>query len=130
MNRLNKDVRTRDELIFGEYDREAYSGGVRHFENLSLATLEKLVANNFIDLDDAQNVCPCVKAILGFMRTYPDYTAHGYTVSIEREDYRISLEGVAKDCEADSIEELNGFVNMFRFADDFCIDGEMYCWFD
>ena len=130
MNKLNKDVRTRDELIFGEYDREAYSGGVRHFEKLSLSTLEKLVAQNFIDLDDQQNNCPCVKAILGFMRNYPDYTAHGYAVSVEREDYRVSLEGVAKNREADTIEELKGFTEMFRFADDFCTDGEMYCWFD
>lgn len=130
MCNLNRDVRMRDKLIFGEYNEYRYCGGVRHFEKLSLSTLEKLVANNFIDLDDAQNDCPSVKAILGFMRTYSDYTAHGYAVSVEREDYRVSLEGVAKNREADTIEELKGFVNMFRFADDFCTDGEMYCWFD
>lgn len=130
MKELNKDVRTRDRLIFGEYNEYAYGGGVRHFEDLSLATLEKLVAQDFIDLDDQQNDCPTVQAILGFMRTYPDYTAHGYTVSIERGDYRVSLEGVAKDREADTPEELKGFIELFRFADDFCVEGEMYCWFD
>ena len=130
MLNLNRDVQTRDELIFGKYDESKYSGGIRHFKDMSLSTLEKLVAQNFIDLDEQQNDSPTVQAILGFMRTYPDYTAHGYTVSIEREDYRVSLEGVAKEREADTIEELKGFMNMFRFADDFCTDNEMYCWFD
>lgn len=130
MKKLNENVRERDKIIFGEYNEYQYSGGVRHFRNLSLSSLEKLVALNFIDLDDQQNDCPTVQAILGFMRTYPDYTAHGYAVSIERGDYRVSLEGVAKDREADTPEELKGFFELFRFADDFCIEGEMYCWFD
>ncbi len=82
MCNLNKDVQTRDKLIFSEYNERAYSGGTRHFKNMSLATLEELVAQNSIDLDEQQNDCPTVRAILGFMRTYPDYTAHGYVVSI------------------------------------------------
>lgn len=130
MKELNKDVRTRNKLIFGEYNEYAYGGGVRHFENLSLATLEKLVAQGFINLDDQQNDCTTVQAIPGFMRTYPDYTAHGYTVSIDRRDYRVSLEEVAKDREADTPEELKGFIELFRFADDLCVEGEIYCRFD
>ena len=126
---LNRDVKLRDELIFGEYDESKYAGGIRPFKKLGLVTLKKLVAQNFISLDDAQNDCPCVRTILRFMNRYPDYTAHGYVVSVCRGDYRISLDGVEKDREADSVRELEDFVRLFRHADNFYIDSEMYCWF-
>ena len=127
---MNKDVKVRDEIIFGAYNEARYGGGIRSFKNLCLAKLEKLVEKDFIDLRDRQNNCPSVKEIWTFMQKYPDYKAHGYAVTIQREDYRVSLEGVSKDRSADTIEELKDFVDMFRYADNFDIEGRMYCWFD
>lgn len=129
MHKLNRNERQRDHIIFGEHDMAVYMGGVRHFKNLSLSKLEQLIECDFIDLDERQNCAPCVKEIYEFMKKYPDYTAHGYTVSIRRNDYRVSLEGVSKESGADSVEELEDFMRLFKFADDFSTS-PMYCWFD
>ena len=127
--KLNKSERQRDHIIFGSHSFEAYMGGVRHFENLSLSKLERLIECNFIDLDDRQNLAPPVREIYDFMKKYPDYTAHGYTVSIMRDDYRVSLEGVSKSNGAKSAEELEDFMRLFKDADE--VDtSSMYCWFD
>ena len=130
MKNLNKDVVTRDRMIFGSYDKSKYSGGVRHFENLSLETLKRLLEKNFADRAEKQNWAPTIGAIVDFMKTYDGYTAHGYVVEVERGDYRVSLEGVYKDRAADSEEELDEFNLIFGNADDFSDSGQMYCWFD
>ena len=127
---LNRDEAARDTLIFGKHDPNAYrSGGVRYFDGLSLATLQRLFAQKFIDADDKQNYAPTAGQILEFMERYPEYTAHGYTVTIDRPDYRVTLEGVCKGDGADSMGELEDFINLFRDAD--TIDtATMSCWFD
>ena len=130
MYKLNKNERQRDEIIFGGHDAKAYTGGVRHFEKLSLNKLEELISGNFVDLSDRQNEAPSIKKIYEFMKRYPEYTAHGYTVSIMRDDYRVSLEGVSKEYEADSAEEFDNFTELFKHADDFVTSPIMYCWFD
>ena len=66
--KLNKNKRQRDHIIFGNHSFEAYMGGVRHFENLSLSKLERLVEFNFIDLDERQNLAPSVREIYDFMK--------------------------------------------------------------
>lgn len=130
MKKLNTDVVTRDRMIFGSYDKSKYSGGIRHFENLSLETLNRLLKENFADREEKQNWAPAIGAFVDFMKAYDGYTAHGYTVDIERGDYRVSLEGVFKDGEADSFEELEEFRKLFKEADILNTDNLMYCWFD
>lgn len=130
MKNLNTDVVTRDKMIFGSYDKSKYSGGVRHFENLSLETLKRLLEKNFADRAEHHNAAPTIAEILDFMTKYSGYTAHGYAVEVERGDYRVSLEGVYKDRAADSEEELDEFNLIFGNADDFSDSGQMYCWFD
>ena len=128
-NRLNRREKQRDNIIFGNRDTKAYMGGIRHFENLSLDKLEELINGNFIDISDRQNAAPTIKEIYGFMKKYPAYTAHGYAVTVERDDYRVSLEGVSKERGADSSEELADFTELFEHADEFSTS-PMYCWFD
>lgn len=130
MCRLNKDEKQRDLIIFGNYDTKYYPGGVRYFKNLSLDKLEQLIDGNFISLSERQNNAPSVKEIYEFMKQYPGYTAHGYTVSVMRDDYRVSLEGVFKDCGASSMQEFDEFTELFNCADDFLTGTIMYCWFD
>lgn len=130
MKKLNKDVAARDKMIFGIYDKSKYSGGVRHFENLSFATLKRLVKENFADPEEHHNDAPTIGEIADFMAKYSGYTVHGYTVDVDRSDYRVSLEGVSKFSAADSFEELQEYRKIFGQADDFFDDGEMYCWFD
>ena len=90
---LNKDVTKRDEIIFGNYDRKSYVGGVRRFEDLSLEKLRQLVDLKFIDLEEYHNSSPTVREFIEFMEKYEEYNAIGYTVSIDREDYCILTVG-------------------------------------
>lgn len=129
MYNLNERERERDIIIFGKHDVKAYLGGVRRFENLSLDNLEELINGNFVELSDCQNAAPSIEKIYEFMKKYSEYTAHGYTVTIKRDDYRISLEGISKAGGADSSEELEDFTKLFKHADEFSTS-PMYCWFD
>lgn len=130
MKKLNQDVVTRDNIIFGSYDKSKYSGGIRHFKNLSLDKLKLLVKDNFADTEDAQNWAPTIGEMIDFMTKYSGYTAHGYVVEIERPDYRVSLEGVSKESAADSLAELQDFSSLFKEADELVTENMMYCWFD
>ena len=71
---LNKNVKLRDEIIFGKYEPEKYMGGIRRFENLNLGKLKEIAILNFINLEEHQNYSPA-------MKKYPEYTVIGYTVS-------------------------------------------------
>ena len=130
MFNLNKNVQQRDEIIFGKYEPSSYMGGICRFEKLNLATLKQLVEHNFLCLDERQNCCPSVEEILHFMEKYPDYTTHGYAVSIERRDYRVSLEGVEKNSSASSKQEKSDFIKLFKYADEIYTKDKMFCWFD
>ena len=128
---FNRDFEKRDEIIFGEYDEDAYGmGGTRDFDYMSLETLARLLALKFIDPEDKQNDCPTVKEIFEFMAKYPEYTAHGYAVAPKRNDYRVSLHGVEKDTCIEDADELEDFMELFKHADDFEVSNTVYCWFD
>lgn len=130
MGKLNRDVVTRDKMIFGSYESSKYCGGIRRFKGLNLDTLKMLVQKNFAEEEEAQNYAPTTAEIIEFMSKHEGYTAHGYAVSIERGDYRVTLEGVSKDRAADSAEELEEFKTLFKEADTLNTNAKMYCWFD
>ena len=127
---LNKNVQLRDEIIFGKYEPEKYIGGIRRFENLSVEKLKKLAELNFIELNEYQNYSPTVQVFIEFMEKYQNYTVMGYTVSIERSDYRVSLDGIEKKSTAESETEKEEFKELFGNADEFESDSKMYAWFD
>ena len=128
LNRNN--VNARDLILFGEkFCEDKYLGGIRRFESLSVSGLQNLLALNAIDPEEQHNCAPTTQEIYDFMKDHDNFTAHGYAVSTSRDDYRISLEGVEGFCETRA--DMEDFVNMFRFADEFSIsDGEAWCWFD
>ena len=127
---LNKDINKRDEIIFGKYEPELYTGGIRRFDGLNIEQLEQLIEENFIYVNEEHNNCPSVKEIFEFMKKYPDYTAMGYTVSIRREDYRVSLDGIEKQTSATLQVEKEEFIILFGNADEFDTVNMMYAWFD
>ena len=49
---LCKNIRKRDEIIFGNYDPDAYMGGIRIFEDMSYDTLKQLVDEGFVDVEE------------------------------------------------------------------------------
>lgn len=130
-NTLNTDVKTRDKLIFGKYEPKKYSGGIRRFEGMTPYTLSSLLHLKFIDPECTQNYSPTVAVFHDFICKYPEYTVHGYAVELERNDYRVSIEGVEKPEGYGSAEELEEFTLLFRKADEFHVGSDfMRCWFD
>lgn len=61
MKELNKDILTRDKMIFGKYRPNTYKfGGIRKFDNLDVETLGKLLEMNFADPEERQNLAPSI----------------------------------------------------------------------
>jgi hypothetical protein len=129
MNRT--DWKERDTIIFGEpVDWTTVKGSCPRFEGVGLDKLKELVDKDFVDLEDAQNCAPTYGEIVEFIKQYPEITAHGYIVSPNRADYRVTLEGVEYSG-AISQELRKDFIDMFRKADDFICDREkLFCWYD
>ena len=132
MTKLNDNCKERDTLIFGkpiDWKKDGL-GGTESFEGLSLKVLKELKEKNFLDPEDAQNSAPSIEEMMEFMDGHKGFTAHGYVVSPDREDYRVSLEGVEFIGKV-SFPTITEFSKMFGHADDLTIEEErLYCWFD
>lgn len=131
---FNKDWKLRDSMLEWNphlekwiTDKEHYD--VRHFVNLDANTLEKMIELGFADPEDQQNEAPTIAEFLKWMKENPSYKAHGYVVCVERDDYRLSVEGV--DGCGKTPEEISHFKNMFWNADEFDIeDNYQRAWYD
>lgn len=133
-NVTNKDDVRRREIIQekGIIDYRYFNDGkydILRYERLTGDALDTLIKEGFADEDEQQNACPCIREINKFIHEHPNFTAHGYIVTPERPDYRVSIEGVwGEDCDERDKED---FIRIFRRADDFTINGGVcYCWFD
>lgn len=125
----NYDDKRRCEILGMQYPPK-YLGGCESFKGLTLEALDLLLDEGFIDPEECQNCSPTTVEFKEFMEMYPEVKLHGYIVSPERSDYRMTIEGL-EYCGDVSKEMLQEFVNRYRFADDFiCNDGYLYCWFD
>lgn len=123
----NKDIETRDSIIFGNYRPGEYHGGIRRFRELDVETLEKLIEEKFIDPEDCQNLSPTAWEFFNFMKQYPWWMAHGYVVELKRPDYRMTIEGIETEMEPHDPEELCEYSKLCGDADDF---QTTYCWYD
>ena len=123
----NKDIETRDRIIFGKYQPEEYHGGIRRFSELDAEVLEKLIEEKFIDPEDCQNLSPTAWEFFNFMKQYPWWMAHGYVVELKRPDYRMTIEGIETEMEPHDPEELCEYSKLCGDADDF---QTTYCWYD
>ena len=114
-----------DKGVFVDYD-------VVDFHGLTAKGMATLISEGFADPEDAQNSAPTFKEIMDFVEVHPDFTAHGYIVTPERDDYRVTVEGV--EGWTDDCEEERAFAKMFRCADEYECDerGDGYCraWYD
>lgn len=106
------------------YREFGWTGGVMHYENMDVETLKQLIEKGYADPNDRQNCAPCIKDFVALMEKYPTLKAHGYVVERERNDARISVEGVEGECPSEVSK-------MFKDADD-CIyeNGQLYVWYD
>lgn len=126
MNELDRD---RDSLIDDFFDDGEYWGGIKRFQGMDHVALQKLVDEKYADPDDAQNSAPTLGSFLEMMKLHPALLAHGYVVSHDRGDSRVSIEGL--HCDLAGIELQLFFKERFKDADDLRIDeGSVYCWYD
>lgn len=127
---LNNDWFARDEYIFGDADKSKYLGGVRHYENLDIGKLRWLKMNNFLHTQERQNEAPSIAEFMEFMEKYPQVKAHGYVVSIDRDDYRVSIEGLMMNGIVRP-ELQKDFVKLCHGADEFRLeDCHLFSWWD
>lgn len=131
---LNADVKTRDEILFGNYDPNAYKGhgNIRNFEDVTTEKIAKLFNLQFIDPYDCQDpgVSPTAAEFYEFMKKHPGCTAKGYTVSADRKDYRVTITSLKKDGQC-STQEIADFANAFHNAEEFYVGTDkLYCWYN
>ena len=131
---------TREHLIFGkDYKPENYGSHgslTQRFKGMPIRTAEALIANDFLDQEETQNDSPTVREFIDFAKDHldADFTFHGYVVGPEREDCRVSFEGIESNSDEISKETLLDFVKMFLVeypADDTDVGYDrLYCWYD
>ena len=136
-----KQAKEREQMVFGRpYNPKNYEcGGVCRFDYLDVDTAEKLMSLGYVDPEGTQNCSPTAEEMINFCAAYRTtndadpglFYLHGYVVSPERGDCRITFEGVASDTELTAEEALD-FVQAFRDADNlqFGINQPAYCWYD
>lgn len=130
MKQLNKDIKRRDEIIFGAYEPDQYNfGGTRDFKNISIATLKQLIDENFIDVDSVQGSSPTVQELLDFAEKWKDsqYEFSGYVVSDERTDYRVSITEIWGYGTYETFIEEDEFEDLASDATD---HGRKYAWWE
>lgn len=115
---LNADWQRRDVLIFGSaQDWNRAAGGIIRFEDLDAANLEQLLGEKFADPEGCQNSGPAASQSLAFMKKWPQVKAIGYAVSPERDDYRVTIEGLV--CKDNIPPELMEEFSRWRDADEY-----------
>lgn len=134
-NVTNKDDARRQQIItenggvFGNGIETDRGYDLKYYSGLNVEGLELLLKEGFADPEERQNCAPSIQDIYEFMQQCPGFTAHGYIVTPDRNDYRVSIEGV--ECGDYSMSDLKLFASLFHDADDFTVeDGYLYCWYD
>ena len=108
-----KQQEQRDALIFTEKTmmrssfvyQDRYIGGTRHFEHLKPVVMRELLRLGFADPNEKQNDAPSLREFGDFIASIPenvDVELSGYAVSREREDHRVSINGILIRGEIDS----------------------------
>ena len=127
--KYNMNIKERDEIIFGNYNADAYKyGGARDFTGMDVATLKKLVELGYADPEECQNSSPRIEDFIEFMEANDGYVVNGYTITDERSDYRVSIEAIEKVGSITDMDEAEIFSDFAHYADDFDIRG--YAWWD
>jgi hypothetical protein len=123
------DVVERDRLL-GLPEGADASGDITRFDEVDCATLEKLLRERWADPRDRQNLAPSIAEIFRFMKRWPEVRAYGYAVSSQRDDYRVSLEGIFVTPGDVSDQLRSEFVEFAKDADELTTDDGLVAWWD
>lgn len=127
--KYNQDWELRDSMLNDVYGDKKGDYDIFRFNGVTAETLQKLVDLKFADPYERQNESPTIAEFLDFLNGNPDFTALGYAVNVQRDDYRVSIEGVRGN--SHDAQQILRFIQMFRMADEFEIEnGYQYAWFD
>lgn len=110
-------------------DNKNFFGGCATFEGIDYKTLKLLVDKGYADPEDNTNGSTTLGEYLDFLKRNPSFTAHGYIISNDREDRRITVEGL--EAENATQLEVENFIELDRMADEFEANTR-YCrsWWD
>jgi hypothetical protein len=123
----NRDIKRRQEITGFS---EPAGDDVIYFEMMTAQTLRQLIDEKFADPEVSQHDAPSIEDICKFLEENEGFTAHGYLVGIDRDDYRVSIEGVEFQG-IYSTAALKAFIQLFRFADELEVDDQyLRCWYD
>lgn len=94
--------------------------------------LRQLMAEGFLNPFERQNDSPTVKEMMDFCagEDEDNWIFHGYTVSPERIDYRVSIEGFEARTEPLHIRKKEFAQFNHKASKLFLEEGECYCWYD
>lgn len=106
-----------------------FFGGCAGFSGMTYNTLQKLVDKGYADLEDNTNGSTTLGEYLEFMKEHSRFKAHGYIVANDRDDRRVTIEGL--EAGRVTIKEVEDFINLDRYADEFEATQD-YCrsWWD
>lgn len=130
----NKDQTTRDALMqpycsTGKYPTDLSKPyDIASFEGLPLKVLKQLLKLRFADPDETQNDSPSILEFVEYLKANKDATVHGYIVSMDRPDYRVSIEGLHQP--SGDKKSIVNFVEFNRGADELDISGVLRSWWD
>lgn len=110
-------------------DAKNFFGGCARFVGMTYTTLKTLVDKGYADPADNTNGSTTLGEYLEFMKEHPRFKAHGYVISNDRDDRRITVEGL--EAESVTIKEMVAFTDLDRMADEFEAT-QSYCrsWWD
>ncbi len=126
--KLNRDIARRDKLIFGGYDQSKYCGGVRRFEcNVDL--MNQLIKEGFADPDECQNDSPFIKDFMDTVDGDESVRFECYAVDVNRDDCRVTIEGIRAYIPDTDYDRINLYVEQFRYADEFTFEHQGDCFY-
>ena len=128
MSEVNRDHIRRDNIIFGEYNPDSYFGGCRRF-SCSKETVQQLLDEGFIDPSECQNCSPTTSEFMEYVRDFDDVTFECYAISPDRNDYRITIEGVDIEIPDNNYDLISYAVETFHYADEFSFNHGSGCYF-
>ena len=123
--RLNRDIQTRDTIIFGSYKESRYGmgGGYAPRFHASRQRIIELMNKGFIDPKEAQNDSPTTQEFLDMTDGLDDTVVfEGYTISDTRGDYRVTIDTLEIDIPSDDAGLISFMVEQTRHADEFDLD--------
>jgi hypothetical protein len=122
---MNKDYKRRDEIIFGGYWEDRYKYGGCANDTIDYKQLKSLIDEDFIDMDECQNDSPTTQDFVDAISGYEDNVLFEvYAISPQRDDYRVTIEGIELTVPMTDLDQFIYFIEQFRYADEFEIHSD------